>query len=194
MPASADPEPRRDTADIASPDEVLAFWFDPDRQPLWFRQSAALDRDVKKGFGPTYEAARAGSLAHWAQTPSGALALVIVLDQFPRNMFRGTARAFETGAAALDLARAAVARGDDRAVDAGSRGFFYLPFMHSESLDDQDRALALYQALGDEGGLKAAREHREVIARFGRFPHRNAALGRVDTAEEAAFRATHSGW
>ena len=119
--------------------------------------------------------------------PEGALALLILLDQFPRNMFRGAARAFATDPLARAIAAGALLKGFDAQVPPEMRGFFYLPFMHSEDLADQERCVALYQAAGDADGLKWAQEHADIIRRFGRFPHRNAVLGRASTPEEQAF-------
>jgi uncharacterized protein (DUF924 family) len=126
-------------------------------------------------------------LSDWEATPDGALALAIVLDQFPRNMFRNDARAFATDAMARDIADRALARGFDRQLAAADRPFLYLPFEHSESVADQERSLGLFKALGDAELLRWAELHADIVRRFGRFPHRNAVLGRVSTPEERAF-------
>ena len=169
-----------------APEAVLSFWREagPKR---WFAQDAAFDAQVRERFLATHEAAAAGRLASWEDSAEGALALVIALDQFPRNMFRGTARAFSTDALALAAARRAIERGFDRTIAMPERNFFYLPFEHSEKLADQERCLALTEATGDAEAVKWAKVHLDVIRRFGRFPHRNAALGRVSTPEETAF-------
>jgi uncharacterized protein (DUF924 family) len=171
---------------IATPSDVLAFWREagPDQ---WFAKNTAFDGQVRTRFLATYEAAAAGKLADWENAPDSALALVIVLDQFPRNMFRGSARTYAADPLALALAERALARGFDQAVAPTDRQFFYLPFEHSEALADQDRACALFRAEGDADKLKWAELHADIIRRFGRFPHRNAALGRVSTPEELAF-------
>lgn len=179
---------------MPSPDTVLDFWFSAMVRPLWFAQSEVLDASITRDFAETYDAARRGTLAPWQESAEGALALTLVLDQFPRNMYRGTARAFESDAAALSVARAALAAGYDHAVSAEAQSFFYLPFMHSERLTDQDQAVALYEARDSAESLDFAYQHRDIIARFGRFPHRNAALGRESTPEELAFLKTHKGW
>lgn len=173
------------SATLASPETVLAFWREagPDR---WFTRDDAFDADVREKFLGTYEAATAGKLEAWEATPEGALALVILLDQFPRNMFRGTARCFAADARARQYANLALKRGYDQDVPDDMRGFLFLPFMHSEDPVDQDRCVELYRAAGDEN-LKYAEQHRDVIRRFGRFPHRNAMLGRATTPEEQAF-------
>jgi len=171
---------------IATPDDVLAFWRAAGEQK-WFAKNDAFDAEIKSRFLPTYEAAAKGALSEWEATPEGALALTIVLDQFPRNMFRNDARAFAADALARSIAERALARGFDQRVAAGERLFFYLPFEHSESTADQERACALVRALGDPDLLRWAELHADIIRRFGRFPHRNAVLGRVSTAAEQAF-------
>jgi uncharacterized protein (DUF924 family) len=169
-----------------SPADVLAFWRAAGA-PAWFRKNDAFDADIRTRFLATHEAAAAGALTAWEATPEGALALVIVLDQFPRNMFRGHARAFATDPIARTVAHRALAQGFDQRVPAGERMFFYLPFEHSEDLADQERCIALFRAAGDADNLKWAELHADIIRRFGRFPHRNAALGRTTTSEEQAF-------
>jgi uncharacterized protein (DUF924 family) len=168
------------------PAEVLAFW-QSGGADKWFGKDDAFDAAVRGRFLPAYEAAAAGRLAHWEMTPDGALALVIALDQFPRNMFRGSARTYAADPLARAAADRALSRGFDRAVAPELRTFFYLPFMHSEALADQERCVALYRALGDANSLKYADDHADIIRRFGRFPHRNDVLGRATTAEEQAF-------
>lgn len=182
-------------------DEVLAFWFgaapgSPDygrTREVWFDESAAFDAEVHRSLAAAHEAATAGRLDAWAEGARGALALVILLDQVPRNIFRGEARAFATDEKARGVAGAAVARGFDRALMPVERMFLYLPFEHSERIDDQCRSLELFASLEADpataGCLAWASRHYQVIARFGRFPHRNAALGRATTPEEAAFLA-----
>ena len=167
--------------------DVLAFWFRGDaNDPRWFRKDAQFDREIAERFLPLYERAASGSLAAWKEDPASSLALVVVLDQFPRNMFRGTPRAFAADALALDTARTIVARGWDAAMAPQQRLFAYLPFEHSEALADQDRACELMRDLDDEHRRYAER-HREIIRRFGRFPHRNEILGRASTPEELEF-------
>jgi len=171
---------------VASAVEVVSFWSDagPDR---WFTKDAAFDDQIRERFLDTYEAAAAGKLSGWEQSAQEALALLILLDQFPRNMFRGNARAFATDPLARAVAAGAIVRGFDSQVPKDLRGFFYLPFEHSEDLADQERCVAFHKAIGDADGLKWAEIHADIIRRFGRFPHRNAALGRVTTPEEQAF-------
>lgn len=168
-------------------DEVLSFWFSRRVEPLWFRSDPALDAEIRGRFGGLVAAAGAGERDGWLATPTGALALVILLDQFPRNIYRGTPAAFAADAKARVVADRALALGHDRQVEPARRMFFYLPFEHSEQLADQERSLALFTALGDAELLDYAVRHHDIIARFGRFPHRNAVLGRPSTAEERAF-------
>jgi uncharacterized protein (DUF924 family) len=171
---------------LASPEEVLAFWRAAGPKK-WFTRDDALDAEIRAKFLATYAAAAAGRLEHWQSTPDGTLALLILLDQFPRNLFRGEARAFATDAAARSIAESAIARGTDRLFELPERRFFYLPLMHSENLADQERCIALCRDAGDAEGEKHAEIHADVIRRFGRFPHRNRALGRATTEQERAF-------
>jgi uncharacterized protein (DUF924 family) len=187
--------PRRHNPRVTSstdfePDDVVAFWRDagPSR---WFRKDEAFDCAFRERFIAAHEAASRGDLDGWLATAQGALALCILLDQFPRNAFRGTPRMFATDAKAREAARSAVAAGFDAQVDGPLRQFFYLPFEHSEHLEDQDLCVGLASRIADESlrkdSLRWARLHRDIIARFGRFPHRNPVLGRATTAEEQAF-------
>jgi len=172
--------------------EVLQFWFDPGldaatRNKRWFAKDAAFDAEIRRRFLPLYESAAAGRLDAWRDTAREGLALVIVLDQFPRNMFRGEARAFATDGLARDAARALLPRFGELSQE--EQLFASLPFEHSESLDDQERACELIKNLSAEQ-LRYALRHREIIQRFGRFPHRNAILGRPSTPEEVEFLKT----
>lgn len=171
---------------VASAPDVVSFWqkAGPDR---WFKKDPAFDDEIRERFIATHEAAAAGQLSDWEQSAQGALALLILLDQFPRNIFRGDARAFATDPLARAIAAGAIIRGFDSQVPKEMRGFFYLPFEHSENLADQERCIAFHKAIDDTEGLKWAEIHADIIRRFGRFPHRNAALGRTTTAEEQAF-------
>jgi uncharacterized protein (DUF924 family) len=169
-----------------TPAEIVSFWRDAGAD-TWFEQDQNFDQTIRSRFLPICEAAANGALAGWEDSAEGALALVLLLDQFPRNMFRGSARAFATDAPARAAADRALKRGFDRATEPVLRPFFYLPFMHSESLSDQDRSVRLYEALGEAEQLRFAIEHRDVVQRFGRFPGRNRALGRDTTPAEQAF-------
>ena len=169
-----------------SAEDVLTFWLDSGHE-RWFKHDDAFDAAIRERFAATYEDAAAGRLGAWENSPQGALALVIVLDQFPRNMFRHNARAYAADAMARAVAERAIAGGFDRRVEMPGRGFFYLPFEHSEAPVDQERSVALFRATGDADLLKWAELHADIIRRFGRFPHRNAVLGRATAPEEQAF-------
>ena len=174
-------------APLASAAEVVAFWREagPDK---WFEKDDAFDAEIRRRFLATHEAAAAGKLAAWEDSAEGALALLILLDQFPRNMFRGQrAHLRHRSAGAAPSRPSAIIRGFDAQVPAELRGFFYLPFEHSEKLADQEHGIALYTAAGDADGLKWANIHADIIRRFGRFPHRNSALGRTDDAGGAGL-------
>jgi uncharacterized protein (DUF924 family) len=181
----------RDSAQI---DEVLDFWFSPDVEPRWFESTPEFDRQITDRFGALHDLAHAGALDGWAETARGALALLLLLDQFPRNMFRGTPRAFESDARARAIARIALERGFDHERPLAERPFFYLPLEHSESLADQEEGVRLNEKLRHENYLDYAIQHRDIIARFGRFPHRNKVLGRQNRAEEEEFLKTHKGF
>jgi uncharacterized protein (DUF924 family) len=168
-------------------DEVVAFWFEELKPEDWFKADAARDADIAARFGEVYERLRNGVPESWLGVPRGWLAAIIVLDQFPRNLFRGTARAFATDQAALDLAKRAIAEGVDLQLTPAQRSFVYMPFQHSEDKADQARSIELFTALGNPLNLDFAIRHKDIIDRFGRFPHRNAILGRKSTEEETAF-------
>ena len=176
--------------------EVLDFWFGPNEgrgkaRPEWFRKDGEFDARIRSRFLALHAAAALGELEGWRGEPRAMLALVIVLDQFSRNIYRGDARSFAQDAHALACARQALARGDDASVAPVERQFLYLPFEHSEDIADQDRAVELMRALDafeeTRELVEWAERHRDVIRRFGRFPHRNAILGRVSTPAEAEF-------
>jgi len=174
-------------ADQGPFEPVLDFWFAPGRERQWFAGDKAFDAAVAETLEPWHRQAVAGDLEDWREASRGALALVLLLDQVPRQLYRGQAQAFACDARARAVADGAVARGYDRLLTLPERLFLYLPFEHSEDLADQERALALIETLGDAEWTRYAALHRDIIARFGRFPHRNAALGRETTEEEAAF-------
>ena len=176
--------------------EILHFWFgdgsDPDHERRWFVQDAAFDETCRTGFLADHERAAAGELDFWSASARGALALILLLDQFPRNMFRGAPRSFATDPQALAAAREAIARGFDLALPPIQRSFVYMPFEHSESLAPQEESMRLFEKLAAEhpeltGHVEYARDHFEVIRRFGRFPYRNAVLGRASTPAEMEF-------
>lgn len=167
---------------------VLDFWFAEARRKKWFRGGPHFDADIRRRFSAHHAAASTGRLDPWRATPAGALALILILDQFSRNIFRRDARAFAQDARCRDIAGEAIARRFDKIAPDEAKAFFYLPFMHSEDLRDQRRSVALFKAqLPASGNLAYAIEHAAIVARFGRFPHRNEALGRSSTPEEIAF-------
>ncbi|GGX38186.1 hypothetical protein GCM10007385_01220 [Tateyamaria omphalii] len=177
----------------AAVQDVLEFWFAKGMARNWFGGGDAFDAKVKEHFGSTLQAAAAGQLENWKETVDGRLALVIVLDQFSRNIHRSDIATYANDPAGLELAKFALRMGDDLWLKTYRpddwRTFLYLPFMHSEDLEDQRRCLELYQMHGPEHGVAHARHHLDIVARFGRFPHRNAILGRESTPEELSFMA-----
>lgn len=179
--------PQTASGSTVSIEAVLDFWFTECSEEDWFKKSDAFDATLHERFAATQAAAAEGRLDAWAVTPDGRLALILLLDQMSRNLFRGTARAFAQDPAALVLARRAIAEGDHVGAGRERRLFLYLPFEHSESPADQDMCMALFTVLGDEGLTEFARRHKVIVDRFGRFPHRNEALSRPSTAEEIAF-------
>ncbi|MHB8528131.1 MAG: DUF924 family protein [Caulobacteraceae bacterium] len=170
------------------PATIVRFWREAGPR-LWFAKDPAFDAEIRSRFETVHHAAARGEHEDWAADPDGALALALLFDQFPRNIFRGSAHAFATDPLARFVARRSIEVGHDRAIEAGLRSFFYTAFMHSEDLADQDRGVVLFEDLEREGGgsAKWAKGHRGIIARFGRFPHRNPELGRPTTPEEQAF-------
>jgi uncharacterized protein (DUF924 family) len=171
---------------LPSPADILAFWREAGISK-WYIKNDAFDAEVRRRFQRLWEAARDGELAGWEETDDGALALVIVLDQFPRNMFRGDARTFSTDDQALAVAVRAIAGGADTRIELDLVEFLYMPLMHSERLADQDRCIELFRARGRPDNLKFAEIHADIICRFSRFPHRNLVLGRTTSAEEQTF-------
>lgn len=167
--------------------EILAFWFEELTPEAWFKRDDAVDETIRARFAELHERLASGDESLSPRTAREALAAVVVLDQFPRNIYRGTERAFATDAKARAIANDAIAAGLDRALNVNGRLFLYLPFEHSESLTDQERSVALISALGDARLTDYAIAHERIIRRFGRFPHRNAMLGRASTPEELAF-------
>jgi len=166
-------------------DEVLGFWFGLEPEQYW-KVDPELDEDIRERFLELWEEQRQRPSADFLASPDASLAAVILFDQMPRNMFRGHADSFATDHLALQVAKDAVDRGDDEGFGQAKRGMLYMPFQHSEDLDDQRRAVGLFTTLGDELQLAYAKRHRDVIERFGRFPHRNAILGRAPRADELA--------
>jgi uncharacterized protein (DUF924 family) len=188
------------TAPMTTPDDVLEFWFPPDparANKLWWGKDEQLDAEIRERFGATLATAKAGELDHWADHARGRLALIVVLDQLSRNILRGDPETYAADEHARALTLRGLELGHDRELSPTERLFFYLPLEHSESLDDQERCVALMKQLAAEvdedrratftGYIDYAIRHRDIIARFGRFPHRNAVLGRTSTPEELEF-------
>ena len=177
---------------MVSPEDILKFWLDEVGPKGWYDASDALDQEIRDRFESTWNAACDGKFSLWLTYPSGAMAYIILMDQFSRNMFRGTAKAYFSDRAALAAAKQSIERGWDMKIDEPARQFFYMPLMHSENLYDQDRCVRLMcerMPQSRENNLLHAQAHREVIRQFGRFPYRNDALDRVGTANENAYVA-----
>lgn len=177
---------------MTTPNEILTFWFGKEpfeARDAWFQGGPAFDEECRI-FSPTWERAQSGELSEWLKAPDTLLPFVILTDQIPRNIFREDARAFATDAMALKAAQTAVANGWDKSMNQFQRVFLYLPFEHSEDLAMQNESIRLYKGLGGAQWLEFAVKHRKLIEQFGRFPHRNAVLGRTSTEAETAFMAS----
>ena len=172
------------------PQDVIDYWFAEPMRKRWFRSTPDLDARIRDRFEAVWRQAAGGELSAWMRTAQGSLALAIVLDQFPLNMFRGQADAFASEAQAIDVALHAIAQGFDRQLAREQQAFLYMPLMHSEDLEHQERSVSLFEAAGLRSNARFARHHRDLIRRFGRFPHRNLIIGRESTAEELAYMAS----
>lgn len=170
-----------------SPQDVIEFWYSENMRKRWFLSTPELDEEIRDKFEALWRKAAEGELDEWKSSPEGCLALIIVLDQFPLNMFRGEAKSFKTGQKAIEAARYALEKGYDRAIPIEKLTFLYMPLMHSEELEDQELSVKLFEEAHLESNLYFARHHREIIRKFGRFPHRNAILGRENTIEEIEY-------
>lgn len=169
---------------MVAPEDILLFWFSESRKPVWFGHDLVSDQEIAKLYGETYEQAKEGALEKWEEDPNSTLALVLVLSQFPRKMFRDTPRAYESVEKAIAVAERAIAKGFDRQMGKLEQSFLYMPFMYSEKPEHQQRSVALFEILGVEGSLNYAKKRKDQIDRFGRFPHRNAILKRDTSPEE----------
>ncbi|MDH5446240.1 MAG: DUF924 domain-containing protein [Gammaproteobacteria bacterium] len=167
-----------------TPQTLLNFWFAPQQEKRWFNSTPEFDQQIHEQFEQVWIMAKAGQQTDWEQTAEGALALVVLLDQMPLNMYRGLPESFSTEAQARTVAERAIEQGFDLQLTDSGKAFLYMPFMHSEDMRDQDRSVALYEAAGLKHNLKFAKHHRDIVRRFGRFPHRNMILGRTSTEEE----------
>ena len=173
-----------------SPQDILDFWYSAEMQGCWFSSTPALDDAIRDKFEALWRKAAAGELDGWKETPEGCLALTIVLDQLPLNMFRGQAESFSTEQQAVETAKYAIGKGYGRRLPAQRLAFLYMPLMHSENLADQELSVRLFEAAQLESNLRFAQHHRELIRKYGRFPHRNGILGRQSTPEEIEYLAS----
>ena len=173
-----------------TPQDIIDYWYSDRIRKHWFASTPELDNEIQARFESVWERAAAGELDDWCDDALGCLALVIILDQFPLNMFRGQAKSFQTERKAIEVAKLAVVNKFDHLIDKDKLAFLFMPLMHSENLTDQDMSVQLYEAYGLEHNLKFAKHHRELVRRFGRFPHRNTILGRDSTAEEHEYLAS----
>jgi uncharacterized protein (DUF924 family) len=171
-------------------ENILEFWFAEATKKRWFNATDEFDQSIRLQFNTIWEQASQGNFDHWLKTPHSALALVIVLDQFPLNMFRGTAKSFSTETDAINASRTAISLGHDKNLSSMQLPFLYLPFMHSENLEDQNQSVKLFTQAGLENNLRFAKHHRRIIKEFGRFPHRNKILNRPSTKAELAYLAS----
>ena len=172
---------------IYSYQNIIKFWFDEKNRGLWFNSTPVFDAELKEEFEAIYIAACNDELREWEKEPEGLLALVILFDQFPLNMYRGDAKSFATEARAREVAKKAIKNGMDVKLSSQQKAFLYMPFMHSESLKDQDEGIALFEKAGLKENAKFAHHHRDIIQRFGRFPHRNSILNRENTEAEKNY-------
>ena len=166
---------------------IINFWFDAETKPLWFNSTKEFDEQLQRDFSDIFLKAKNNVLKHWEEQPLGALALVIILDQFPLNMFRGKAESFSTESLSRVIAENAINKGFDAELTIEQRAFLYLPYMHSENIDDQEKSLILFNQPGLENNFKFAQHHYDIIKNFGRFPHRNEILGRESTSGEVKY-------
>ncbi len=173
-----------------TPQHILDFWYSKEMQGRWFSSTPALDDNIRSQFESLWRKAAAGEIDGWKETPGGCLALAIVLDQFPLNMFRGKAESFKTEQQAVETAKHAIDKGFDQRLPSEHLAFLYMPLMHSENLADQDLSVRLFAAAKLESNLRFAQHHRELIRKYGRFPHRNRILGRQSTPEEIEYLAS----
>ncbi len=181
---------RKVSLETAKPEDILNFWFAPENKPKWYIKDPEFDKAITEKFLGYYEEATKGNLDHWQKSLAGSLALIILFDQFPRNMFRNHAKSYSTDAQALAITKSTIIKGMDKEASMEYRHFLYMPLMHSENLSDQTLSVRLFANMPSAD--KHARAHMEIIRKFGRFPHRNAILGRKSTAEEIKFLDTPS--
>ena len=170
-----------------APQEVIDYWYSPRLRPHWFHATREIDREIAERYGALWEEATKGGLDGWIDTPQGCLALAIVLDQFPLNMFRGDKRCFSSESMAIAVAKQAIGNGLDKLIEKDHLIFLYMPLMHSEDLEDQELSVRMFKAAGLRENAVFAEHHRDIVRRFGRFPHRNEILGRESTEKEVEY-------
>jgi len=170
-----------------TPNDILTFWFSDKVEPLWFNSTPEFDSELKEQFEELYVAALAGNLSDWQNSAEGSVALVVILDQFPLNMYRGSPESFGGEAKAREIAKDAINKGFDSQINDVQKAFLYMPLMHSENIDDQDLSVSLFEAAGLKENLRFAKHHRDIVKRFGRFPHRNKILGRTSSQAELEY-------
>ena len=170
--------------------DIIDYWFSDRIAKHWFSSTPGLDDEIRNTFEPTWASAAKGELDTWKSTPEGCLALIIILDQFPLNMFRGKAKSFQTESRAIEITMAAIGNGFDKELSADKLAFLFMPLMHSEHPGDQDLSVELFKKHNLSGNLRFARHHRDIVRKFGRFPHRNRILGRESTKEELEYLAS----
>lgn len=175
-----------------TPKEIIDFWFSDRVKKQWFSSSSELDNELIEKYEAIWVKASSGKLDDWGDDPDGCLALVIILDQFPLNMFRGQAKSFKTERRSVEIAQNAIKKELDQKIEKDKLAFLYMPFMHSEDLSDQDMSVKLYRENNLEANIGFAEHHREIIRRFGRFPHRNRILGRESSEEELRYLASEN--
>lgn len=173
-----------------TPADILTFWFSDSVKRLWFNSTPAFDAEIKAQFEDVYTAALAGNLSAWQNSADGCVALVVILDQFPLNMYRGLQESFGGEVKAREIAKDAIKNGFDGQIPDEQKAFLYMPLMHSENIADQDLSVSLFEAAGLKENLRFANHHRDIVRRFGRFPHRNKILGRPSTQEELDYLAS----
>jgi uncharacterized protein (DUF924 family) len=175
-------------------DDLLDFWFSDQSKKLWFNSTQKFDNEIHQKYGELWQQGRDGQLDHWQASAEGCLALIILIDQLPLNMFRGKAESFATEALSRDVARIAIQQGFDKKLSPEQQSFVYMPFMHSENLEDQDLSVQYFSESGLEGNLRFAKHHREIVQKFGRFPHRNEILSRVSSEDELDYLNSKEGF
>lgn len=174
----------------ATPQQIIEYWYSDEVSKQWFASTPELDRTILKNYEMLWQQAAEGQLSAWEESPEGCLALAIILDQLPLNMFRGQAKSFSTEQQAVDIVVRAIAKDFDKKLDQSQLSFLYMPLMHSEDLAHQDQSVALFTSSGLESNIRFAEHHREIVRKYGRFPHRNEILSRESTKEELAYLAS----